>query len=986
MRIVKRCLTATASLFIFAVTLFAVTNEQNLRGKFQSAMEFRASEQARKTQLYRGGMDADSAHSWDAEHYNIRMEFFPSTQRVDGTVEITGTCVEAGLTSVPLHFTQGMTVTEVRADGQPAVYAWIGDNLAVALGRICNPGDTFHVSISYNGTPTTTYFYGWALGIYWGNVVYSFTDPEGARNWFPCYDKLFDKATYSAQYTVPEGWVTASNGNLDSTVTNANQTVTTYWTHDYQIETYLISIAISNYAEFSDSYQGIPLEYYVYPQHLAWAQNDFQPVPEMMRCYIDRYGEYPFEKYGMAEAPIFGGGGGMEHQTMTTLGHSMINGVGGGEFIICHELSHMWWGDAVSLIDWPHMWLNEGFATYSEALWVEWRYGMMSMRSYIQNYIQTYYISWEDPNNPSPMNNPPMSILFSPLTYEKGGAVLHMLRYTLGDSLFFESLHQYYNTYRYGYVNSRDFQTVCETVSGQDLGWFFDQWVRDVGYPSFEYFDACREIAMGEYEITLGLMQTQEPPFPVFSTYIDIGVFSGGTWVDTVQVWVDSVLEVFTFNYQGPEPDSVMLDPFGWTLCRKVHRTDINAPDFQLEDYGWSTEFLYPDSTAELTLSFHNAGLPVTRLMGVLSSSDPEVMVSTNLYDFGDVGYQHRFSTASQPTAVSLGAGAEPHWAPFRMSLHWHGGDAVVDFSLPVGAPNLLLVDDDEDSISEAGVEEVLNYLQLVYREWDTALSGLPGGLSDYEAVIWYCGHGTSTLSAAEIDLLTSYLDSGGRLFISGTNIASELQGNSFLQNYLHLEFSQEVVLALVHGVAGDPVGNGYSLFLSSSPLDQDAVTPAGGGITCYNYIGNLPAAVRYEGSYRTVFFGFAFDDIRWDLGTMNTPNEAVAAVLNWLGMTVSPVESVPQPYAPAEFRLVGAHPNPFNQRSLVSFSLELPCDIRLAVYDIAGREAAVLAEGVFPAGAHRAVWDASGTPSGLYFVKLSVGGYSAVEKVVLLK
>ena len=783
----------------------------------------------------------------------------------------------------------------------------------------------------------------------------------------------------------------ASNGALDSTVTNPNQTVSTYWNHEYPIETYLISVAASNYAQFSDSCGNIPLEYYVYPQHLGMAQSDFQMLPEMIRCYEARYGLYPFEKYGMAEAPIFGGGGAMEHQTMTTLGNGLITGYGGGEIVFCHELAHMWWGDALSLVDWPQMWLSEGFATFSEAVWVEWRYGSGMYRTYVRDAIQNPYMAWENPNNPHPLSNPPMNILFSPLTYEKGGAVLDMLRYTLGDSIFFASLRQYYSDFRYGNVHSDDFQSVCETVSGADLDWFFDQWVHDVGYPTFEYYYAYREVNPDEWEIIFGTYQTQDPPFPIFSTYIDIVIFEGGSWTDIETVWVDSVLEQFTYTYQGGEPTSIVLDPDNWVLGRKIYRSDITAPDFRLEDYQWSTGFLFPDSSADLSFTFMNAGLPAMNLSGSLYSDDLAVSVIQNLYLFGNVGYQTRFSNSSQPLSVSLASGSEPHWAHFHMDFDWTGGSATARFALPVGAPNLLLVDDDGDSAAEEGVRAVLDYLQLVYRDWDVRLSGLPGGMGDYEAVIWYCGHSGSTLSGDEISLLSSYLDSGGRLFISGTNIASELQGTGFLSDYLRLEFASQTSLALVNGVIGDPVGNGMSLLLSSVPPDQDAVNPTNGGIACFNYINNQPCGIRYEGNYRVVTLGFSFDDIRWDLPAMNKPYEVAASALNWLGMQVSGVERETEPCPPGEFRLIGAHPNPFNAETSVSFELPEISEVKLSVYNVQGKLVDKMDLGLMAPGLNEVRWDGEPLSSGIYFYRISGRGqsgriFSAAGKALLLK
>ena len=956
--------------------------------KAQFASEHRRVEGEMKTRLIPPEIDADSVHSWDAVHYDIEMEFFPDDAEVSAVVTITGFSNEAELDSVPMHFYPGMTIENVLCGGAPTGYLWEDDDLTVELDGIYAQGDTFEITVSYNGTPSMIYDPNaiGGMGVFWGNVIYSYTDPEGARAWFPCFDKPYDKASYSARYTLPEGWVMASNGNLDSTVVNPNNTITYCWTHDYPIETYLISIAASNYAQFDTTYSGIPIEYYVYPGHLGAAQADFQQMPDMMECYELNYGEYPFEKYGMAEAPIFGGFGGMEHQTMTTIGSGLITGTGAYEFIFCHELSHMWFGDAISLIDWPHMWLNEGFATYSEAIWAYSNYGWYYFLYYVQNYIQNVYMNWENSFNRHPIYDPPSGYLFSPVEYEKAASVLHMLRYYMGDLTFFNVLREYYLTYRYGCASTDDFQEVCESVSGLDLEWFFQQWIYDEGYPVFEYFAAADSVAPSTYRISVGISQTQEQSLPAFMTDIDIAIFADGQWVDTNTVWVEERIEEFVYEFIGPEPDSIVLDPESWILGRKIFQGNVTGPAFSYIDYEWETEFLSPGSSSGLVVTLLNSGISVEEVIGNLTTEDPDLNISSGQSGFGYAGFMTTFSNADDPFTVELDASAEPHWAQMQLTLEWLGGDTILDFSAPVGDPTILFVDDDEGAVNDTCATDILDSLGMVYRHWDVFYSGQPADLGDYEGVIWYCGHAGNTLSGAEIDLLSDYLDANGRLFISGTNIASDLAGDDFLPDYLGIEFGTEVVIPIIMGVPGDPIGGGLSIYLNSQPPDQDSVAAVNGGVVCFNYTGNKPCGVHKENGYKAVTFAFSFDDIRWDNPNFSMPDEVLWAVLNWLDVTVEVDQPFVEEGLPGGYRLLGCYPNPFNNTTTITFTLEGAMPVKLTVYDILGREVVVLVDGEMSAGRHRVEWRAGNNASGIYFVKCSTIEGAQIRKVVLLK
>ncbi len=932
-------------------------------------------------------IDADSSHSWDALHYNIAMELFPSVQEIDAQVTIIGLSNSAELDSLPLHFAPGMSITSIYSGGQSVGYDWIGQDLSVELDRIYGIGYTFNLEISYSGHPpmiSNPNSIG-SMGIFWGNTIYTYTDPEGARAWFPCFDKPFDKATYSAQYTLPDNWAMASNGQLDSTVVNPNNTKTTYWSHNYPIETYLISIAASSYSQFSDYYNDLPLQYYVYPWHLTAAQNDFQDVPEMIECFELNYSLYPFEKYGMAEAPIFYGGGAMEHQTMTTLGDQIITGMGTGELLIAHELSHMWFGDALSIIDWSHMWLNEGFATYSEAVWVHYRYGWYAFLEYVQNNLQNVYMGWENPSNRHPIYNPPPGYLFSPVEYEKAGSILHMLRYLMGDQTFFDMMQDYFTTYKYGCVSTDDFQEKCEEYYGNSLDWFFQQWIYDEGFPVFEYFTAYESVSPAVWEISTGISQTQDETLPTFKTYIDVSVFNDGEIVYTDTVWIENRYELINFQYTGSEPDSIVLDPNSWILGRKLPQGQISSPLFSITGYQWTSEFLSQGTTDSLVVTCFNNGLGVDNVRGTLTTTDPDLTIPPEDFDFGYAGFMSQFSNINDPIPVVLNSGAVSHWASMEIFFQWDNGDTTIAFMLPVGNPTLFYADDDGGEESDTLMKRALDSLMIVYETWDVIIQGLPQDFSLYEAVVWDCGHSDESLNDFEIDLLSNYLDLQGRLLITGSNIASSLQGNSFLTDYLGADFASQTSMPIINGVIGDPVGGDISLYLLTTENDQDALNAVGTGITCLNYIDNQPAGIRMDAGYKSLLLGFCLGEARWDNPNFNTPADVLYNTFNWFDMTVQITDIGSDNRG--NFSLISAYPNPFNSELTIEFFVDVAGRYSIEVYNILGQRTADICEAGLSPGRHRVHWDSGDTGSGIYLIKISgPQDRNIYQKVVLMK
>ncbi len=497
-------------------------------------------------------------HNFDVIHYEFDWNIDSSSQSIQGTAIINGESSIQGLDTITIDLSNSMTVAGVKQNQKSLSFTHQDNLLKIYLSKNYNKGESFAVEIDYSGHPTSGLYYD-----FHGSepIIYSLTEPSDARNWFPCYDHPSDKATAELKITVPSEMMAASNGTLMDTTLNTDNTVTYHWQVSYPIATYLISVAATNYVTFSHTYtsdqEEMDVVYYVYPELFENAKTDFANTVLQIEFYSEVFGEYPFfgEKYGMALIP---GGTAMEHQTCTSYPARMINGEQVYDWLIAHELAHQWWGDLVTLEDWPEIWLNEGFATYSDALWWEHLYGMPGLKARMQDFRSILFERYSGPHHA--IYDPPEGYLFSAIEYEKGAWVLHMLRFVVGEDNFWNILKTYPQRYAYDTVTTDDFKSVCEEIYGADLGWFFDQWIYEPGYPRYEYSWGHS----GPNSVKVIIEQTQQA-YSLYSMPIELQiVLPSGTVKRTV--WVDERTNAYDLSFAEP-PSDVLFDPDQWILC-----------------------------------------------------------------------------------------------------------------------------------------------------------------------------------------------------------------------------------------------------------------------------------------------------------------------------------------------------------------------------------------------------------------------------------
>ena len=491
----------------------------------------------------------------DIGYYGIDIEIDIANQEIIGSVLINGSIGMSQPDSIEFDLADEMDVDSILFYGELTGFDHENNLIRIPTQASIPEGYDFSIQIFYRGSPPSTGFGSFNFDEHLGiDHIWTLSEPYGARDWWPCKDDPSDKAdSLDIIITLPEQQVAVSNGVLLQETNLGDGRKRYHWSERYPICTYLVSITTYPYTKWEDQYIGLngdtlPLEYYVYPDHYDQVYNNYMLTDDMMEVFAERFGEYPFmgEKYGHVE---FGRGGGMEHQTISSLG-------GSSQWLIAHELGHQWWGNLITCASFHHIWLNEGFARFSESIWEEATGGPTAYKDYWQSrsYFGQGTIYVEEPNTASQIFN-------LNLTYNKAGWVVHMLRGVLGDSLFFETLQAYgaNDSLSYSAATTEDFKLVCEDMSGLDLDDFFQQWIYGEYYPKY---GVSWEVSESD-ELVITIEQTQDWQF--FHMPIELRVLVPG---DTLSFKLDNHGHIQQYNLGslGGPPQAVWLDPDNWIL------------------------------------------------------------------------------------------------------------------------------------------------------------------------------------------------------------------------------------------------------------------------------------------------------------------------------------------------------------------------------------------------------------------------------------
>ncbi|SYZ74119.1 exported hypothetical protein [Candidatus Zixiibacteriota bacterium] len=503
---------------------------------------------------------------YDVNYYRIELKVNVPSQILYGNVSMAAKSLVNGLDTVGVDFDATLTIDSVYLpSGQRLNYSFTGYSLTVQLDKTYNLDETFEFTVRYHGTPQTGGFQGFFFTSRNGiPVVTSLSEPYLAHTWWPCKDRSDDKAdSLDIFVTCDTALYCASNGTLIDTTRHGDGT----WTFNYQVRypiaTYLFSVAMSKYTVFEEWYHygpsdSMPIVYHVYPDQYATALTNWQGItPYALSVYSGLFGQYPFvrEKYGHAN---FQWGGGMEHQTCTSLSGGWF---GFYEPVVVHELSHQWWGDMITCNNWHEIWLNEGFASYCEALYYEVKNGDAAYHSYMtgMDFTGGGSIYIYDTTN--------VDNIFGNIVYDKAAWVLHMLRHIVGDDTFFNILRDYYSSaYQYKDVTTEQFKNLCESISGKDLDYFFQEWIYGTYRPRYVYtFMSELDPTDNKYWNFLYVEQGQTTPPSVFSMPVDFLFTYGPGDTATQNLFNDSKRTTYIVKTDKAATD-ITLDPEVWIL------------------------------------------------------------------------------------------------------------------------------------------------------------------------------------------------------------------------------------------------------------------------------------------------------------------------------------------------------------------------------------------------------------------------------------
>ncbi|UKB82844.1 M1 family metallopeptidase [Chryseobacterium sp. MEBOG06] len=542
----------------------------------------------------------------ELKHTKLKVNFDYQKEQMNGEEWLTASPYFYPVNELTLD-AKGMLIHEVALDNNgkksPLKYEYKDDVLKITLDKTYQKNQDYTVYIKYTSRPNEVKQEGSmaindAKGLYFINAqgtdpdlptqIWTQGETESSSAWFPTIDKPNQKSTQEIYMTVPDKYVTLSNGVLKDSQKESNNLRTDHWVMDKRHSTYLFFMGVGEYAIVKDKWKNIPVDYYIEKEYEPYAKQIYGNTPEMIDFFSKKMNyDYPWAKYAQISGRNYVSGA-MENTTATLHGSDILQKPGQlidenkWEDTIAHELFHHWFGDLVTAESWSNLTVNESFANYSEYLWNEYKYGKDQADYHLMSDVNMYLHNPGDFNkNLVRFNYASREDVFDLVTYQKGGGILNMLRNYLGDDAFFAGMNDYLRTNEYQNAEAHQLRLSFEKVSGKDLNWFFNQWYFGSGNPKINYTSTFEPV---KKQVAVTVTQTQDQPFE-FPLAID--VYDNGK-PKRYHVWVNAEAKN-TFNFDvSKTPDLLNINADGVLLAEI---TDTKTPEQNLMQFTNSKEF-----------------------------------------------------------------------------------------------------------------------------------------------------------------------------------------------------------------------------------------------------------------------------------------------------------------------------------------------------------------------------------------------------------
>ena len=528
-------------------------------------------------------------------HTKLKVNFNFSEKEMNGEAWVTLTPHFYKTNKVVLD-AKAFKINEVKVNNAKAAYNYSDNQLTIELDKTYSKGEEYTIYVNYIARPEKVEQKGSknitdAKGLYFidpldedpdkPTQIWTQGETEASSCWFPTIDAPNQKTTQEIYMTVPNKFVTLSNGSLISQNKNNDGSRTDYWKMDQKHAPYLFFMGVGEFSIVNDTWNGKKVDYYVEPEYESVAKDIFGMTPEMLTFFSDLTGiQYPWDKYSQMVVRDYVSGA-MENTTAVVHGETAQQKKGQlidnneWEGTIAHEVFHHWFGDLVTTESWANLTVNESFATYSVYLWYEYKYGKDKAAAHMYEDVQTYLQSESDEKYLVRFNYHDKEDMFDTVSYHKGNAILHMLRDFLGDEAFFQGLSKYLNDYKFGTAEAHELRLALEKISGKDLNWFFNQW----------YFGNGHIKATVTYDfntinktVTVNINQQEK----VFKFPLSIDIYEDKLKTSH-NVWVNDKQSSFTFPY-NKLPKLINIDAKHVLLAEFTDNKSIDNYIFQFNN------------------------------------------------------------------------------------------------------------------------------------------------------------------------------------------------------------------------------------------------------------------------------------------------------------------------------------------------------------------------------------------------------------------